>query len=223
MRKAWIFILLMMISTTPAYAGVQKYKLDGEHRIEGIISKEEQNRIMIEGDRISEVIGLGEEFVVETEETKGQVFLKVQEQVTSPAIFSVITEDGKVQDFKLSVDAKVEGQVIVVKSEDVELKGSKHLIHEEVVEVIKHVFHTGDELHQKSFAIAELSVKPLAVRKSGKYTVEVFVVRNQSTAGMKLQEQMFYDNGAILAIGVEDLDLMPMQETKMYRVCLGRS
>ncbi|CAL7960210.1 conserved exported hypothetical protein [Alphaproteobacteria bacterium] len=195
MKKLFLLVFLIMGLTSKAYAA-QKYKLNSETRVEASISSNEKNRIVIENDRISEVIGLSEDYVIETEDTQGQIFIKAQDNAKNPAIFSVITEKGKTQDFKLNIAPKAEGQVIIVKDENIELQsgkilGLKHIKHEEAIELIKQVLNSHDELKQDYFTSGSLGLKPLVVKKSGKYQVEVWSVKNQSNQNLQLNEKLF--------------------------------
>jgi len=56
-------------------AGTQKYGLEENKRIEGYMSRNEANRVKIEGDRIVEVIGMGGEFGLESDERLDQIFV----------------------------------------------------------------------------------------------------------------------------------------------------
>ena len=78
--KVLYLIIMLLVAfgvCKEAKAGTQKYYLEESKRIEGYMSKNEANRVRVEGDRIVEVIGLGEEFGLESDEKLGQIFIKL--------------------------------------------------------------------------------------------------------------------------------------------------
>ena len=221
MIRMFVLQVFLLSFSINAHADVQKYRLDQEKKVEGIISSKESNRIAIEGDRITEVIGLGEEFALESEETKGQIFIKALGTKKS-AIFTVMTEKGRTQDFKLMVKEKVEGQVIILKDDSFlgneKILGSKNIRHDEVVSVIKQMLNVSYEFNQSSFVSGVFELTPLSQKKLGKYKVEVWLVKNISGGDLEITEKQFFDKANISAIALEKRILGQGGTTKMYRV-----
>lgn len=233
-------VVFVMMGTF-AKAEVQKYPLNESKRVEGVISGSEANRIRIEGDRIVEVIGLSEDFALESDERLGQIFVKsgflksgiVKSggESSKNAVFTVVTEKGKTQDFKLKVKSKLDGQIIFIESKDQEfLKdgkviGSKHARHDEIVTLIKMGRGLERELKQKPYMAGELEIIPHIQRKSGKYTLEVWELVNKSKKSIILTEKQFASGirnipvkQEVAAVMIENRGLESGEGTRIFKV-----
>ena len=208
-------------------AGTQKYGLEESKRIEGYMSRNEANRVKIEGDRIVEVIGLGEEFGLESDERLGQIFVKLLDVNSNKnAVFTVVTEKGKTQDISLKLK-KGEGEFILISQLDSEkasekLIGSKHIRHDEIVNMIKYV--RGTPLKDKGqgyLSKSGLEIEFEGDKVVGKYRVEVWKLCNKGKGQKILYEKQFAGDG-VAAIMLESRTLREGDETKLYKVIYSR-
>jgi hypothetical protein len=208
-------------------AGTQKYGLEESKRIEGYMSRNEANRVKIEGDRIVEVIGLGEEFGLESDERLGQIFVKLLDVNSNKnAVFTVVTEKGKTQDISLKLK-KGEGEFILISQLDSEkasekLIGSKHIRHNEIVNMIKYV--RGAPLKDKGqgyLSKGGLEIEFEGDKVVGKYRVEVWKLCNKGKSQKILHEKQFTGDG-VAAIMLESRTLREGDETKLYKVIYSR-
>lgn len=222
------FTVLMMLQANAGRsnaghldAGTQKHTVTENKRIEGAISITEPNRIRINGDRIDEVIGLSEDYALESDGKTGQIFVKAAVDAPKDAVFSIVTEKGKTQDFKLKPKS-IEGQIILLENKDELLKdgkviGVKNARHDEIIALIKIGMNSKKDLNQKAYKKGDLELNPITQRKSGKYTLEVWELKNISKSPIALSEKQFADKG-IAAIMLDALELQTNEVTRLYKV-----
>lgn len=77
------------------------HKLNDLQVIEVPISQTGLTRITVKGDRINNVFGVAGEYVMEADESQGQVFIRPMESVLGSISITVTTEGGHTQDLRL--------------------------------------------------------------------------------------------------------------------------
>lgn len=225
MSRKPVFIATIAICIV-SYGGktnaLQKFSFNEGERIEGVISKTELNRLRIEGDRIKEIIGLSKDYHAEGEGKNGQIFIKASTETNEPAIFSIITEKGKTQDFKLLPKSK-KGEVIIVETikttGNSNTVGVKHKNHGEILDAIKQAFHEPrprEAIEEKESAGIRASL--LVMKQFHGYLVEVWNIMNISQDSIEINEKDFEFQGKLAAIALEKLSLNPEESTIMYVV-----
>src|SRR3989338_8340081 len=99
------FILsLFFLLTLSAVKAALIQTLDESRVIEVPISKEDLTRITVQEDRIRNVFGVTGEYVLETDEDQGQVFIRLpnsSEISLKPISLTLTTEKGRTQDLRL--------------------------------------------------------------------------------------------------------------------------
>ncbi len=195
--------------------------------VEGIISNTELNRIKIEGERIKQIIGLSKQYQAEGEPQQGQVFIKADSGVEEPAIFSVITETGKTQDFRLT-PKKQKGEIILIETvkglkENKQISyGAKHSTHFEIVELIKTIAAEpmlGEKLQkEEEKEMGCFTARLLKIKRANGYLVEIWNLKNSGDITIGIDEKSFEIKGMTVAIAVENLTLNPLESTVMYVV-----
>jgi hypothetical protein len=222
-----IMLLVAFGACKEAKAGTQKYYLEESKRIEGYMSKNEANRVRVEGDRIVEVIGLGEEFGLESDEKLGQIFIKLLDvNSAKKAVFTIVTEKGKTQDISLKLK-KGEGEFVLIRQKEEEkaiekLIGSKHIRHDEIVSMIKYV--RGAPLKGKGrgyLSKSGLEIKFKGDRAVGKYKVEVWSLVYKGKGKKILFEKQFASD-EVAAIMLESRELREGDETTLFKVINSR-
>lgn len=94
-------LILQAISLTKLNASQTLILKPGE-RIKVPISSDSMNRLVVYGDRITQVFGDSESYELQADENTGQIFLKPTSQNgNKPLAISVITESGVTQDLTL--------------------------------------------------------------------------------------------------------------------------
>lgn len=95
---------LISLSSTSAHAAITR-NLDETRVIEIPISQDGLTRIKVREDRILHVFGNAGEYVLETDETQGQIFIRPQsseeETTAKPISLTLTTEAGHTQDLRL--------------------------------------------------------------------------------------------------------------------------
>lgn len=76
-----------------------KYTVDNG-QVKAAISIQDLTRIFIRNDRIARVFGLSDEFSIQNESNKGQIFIKPKKK-SKPIFISIFTEKGKTVDLFL--------------------------------------------------------------------------------------------------------------------------
>ena len=100
-----------------AYAAHQKTMNDMEV-IQVPISREGLTRIAVKEDRIANIFGLSNEFLLEADENQGQVFIRPQGQGTqNPISLTITTEAGYTQDLRLVPEDQTPEALILVHAE----------------------------------------------------------------------------------------------------------
>ena len=111
---------LISISPTTAHAAIIK-NLDELRVIQVPISQESLTRIKVQEDRILHVFGNAGEYVLETDENQGQVFIrpKLSEEETNikPISLTLTTEGGHTQDLHL-IPKHQAPEAIILKSDN---------------------------------------------------------------------------------------------------------
>lgn len=215
-------IAICMVGVMSNANALQKFSFNEGERIEGVISKTELNRLRIEGDRIKEIVGLSKNYHAEGEGKNGQIFIKASLETVEPAIFSIITEKGKTQDFKLLPKSK-KGEVIIVETIKTTGKsgavGVKHKNHSEILDAIKKASfepRPTEALEEKEAAGIRASL--LVMKQFHGYLVEVWNIMNMSQDSIEINEKDFESQSKPAAIALEKLSLNPEESTIMYVV-----
>lgn len=134
--------LIALLAGTTVHAAIV-HPLDERRVLEVPISKEGLTRIKVEEDRILHVFGLAGEYVLETDEDQGQVFIRpLNLEVKKPINLTLTTEAGHTQDLHLI--PKNQAPVALILKVDTEMaqelekekQASSPLFREEVEELI---------------------------------------------------------------------------------------
>lgn len=92
-------------------------KIDPDKRIQTPISCDSTNRIAFANDRIAQIFGDEEAYTLQSDETRGQLFLKPTEaNGEKPIAVTLITEQGIVQDMEFTPQ-KISTRTIILKGE----------------------------------------------------------------------------------------------------------
>jgi hypothetical protein len=110
------FLAICLLLTATSFASTT-VSVDQNKRISVAISDDSMNRIAFANDRISQVFGDEEAYTMQTDETRGQIFLKPTEaNAEKPITITVTTENGVVQDLELN-PKKMSTATIILKGE----------------------------------------------------------------------------------------------------------
>lgn len=108
------FITFLLLGTAAQAALI--YPLSDLKVIEAPVSQTGLTRITVKGDRISNVFGVAGEYVMEPDETQGQVFIRPLEPALNPISLTLTTEGGHTQDLRL-VPKNQSPEALILKAE----------------------------------------------------------------------------------------------------------
>tara|TARA_R110002050_G_scaffold249861_1_gene387717 strand:- start:14630 stop:15352 length:723 start_codon:yes stop_codon:yes gene_type:complete len=114
MFKITLLGFLFVVSHVEAF---QKIKIENYGQVKATISKDEMNRISVEGDRITQLFGIEDKFETELDEVNGQVFIKPLTIGKDPLSITIVTEEGITQDLILT-PKKGPSEVILLQSKE---------------------------------------------------------------------------------------------------------
>lgn len=117
-KKGLRTLLTCLIPVTcfliPEAHGVQLHPLNGLKTIKAEISRQGLTRITVKEDRIQNVFGVTGEYVLETDEDQGQVFIRPMGPGSLNSIsLTLTTEKGRTQDFLLTPTDKTPEALIL--------------------------------------------------------------------------------------------------------------
>lgn len=106
-----------IVMVSPVYGAHQKTMNDMEV-IQVPVSREGLTRIAVKEDRIANIFGLSNEFLLEADENQGQVFIRPQGRGTqNPISLTITTEAGYTQDLRLVPADQTPEALILVHAE----------------------------------------------------------------------------------------------------------
>lgn len=116
--QKWIqYGLASLILSISGAFSTQVLKVDSTQRMKAKISFDSMNRMAFLNDRIVQIFGDEETFTTQTDEERGQVFLKPTENNKEKSInITIATESGLVQDMEL-IPEKINTQTILFKNQ----------------------------------------------------------------------------------------------------------
>lgn len=95
-------LLILSLSVISPLQGAQIRTMDEFKALEMSISEKDLTRITVKDDRIQNVFGVAGEYVLETDEDQGQIFIRPQQSRSlRPISLTLTTEGGRTQDLRL--------------------------------------------------------------------------------------------------------------------------
>lgn len=116
-RKTFVSMIIGAVFLSFESKASVQMKVDVDKRVSTPISIDSMNRIAFTNDRITQVFGDEEAYTMQTDETRGQIFIKPTETNGDKAIsITVSTEKGIVQDIEL-LPKKTSAVTIILKDD----------------------------------------------------------------------------------------------------------
>lgn len=130
------FLFLFVSSSEAAHMRT----MDEHNPLEMAISREDLTRIKVKGDRIQNVFGNTGEYVLETDDVQGQIFLRPSHLMKDKSIsLTLTTESGKTQDLRLIPKDQTAEALLLNPPKEIEeeiLIEKKSLVSKEEVETL---------------------------------------------------------------------------------------
>jgi type-F conjugative transfer system secretin TraK len=200
-----------------------------DDKIKVKISFQDLNRMSFKDDRIKNIYGGDGSFVLEHDDSFGQVFLKpTLENGKKPIHLTVITEKGLIQDLML-IPQDIPSETIIIRGaanqEEVETWEQGDRYKNRLIDLIRHLVQgiapTGYEVKEVDEDISQwkdVEMRRVRVMKGSKYQGEVVLVTNMKLVPIKLTEKLFASKKSVKAISLDKKKLMPGETTELYRV-----
>lgn len=139
MNPKTLFLFPFLFSSSLYAAQIRT--LDEMRTIDVSISRQDLTRITVKEDRILNVFGNTGDYVLETDDSQGQIFIRpAQQENKKPFSLTLTTERGRTQDLRLiPKDQPCEALVLKVSEESQKdtLKGKCHVSKEEVESLLE--------------------------------------------------------------------------------------
>ena len=216
-------VLFSCVMATPCFA-LQTYKLVDQHKTQATISKKQHTRIAVEDDRIQQIFGADGQFNVESDEERGQIFLKPLSEGSKAISITIVTESGLTQDLRLipkSVEAQsilfrpaVSAQTTVIekKARSAEISDlmqammSGNIVPDYDTTPLK----KADRKLSKSYELT-----PVSVYRGKYFTGRIYTLTNRHKHTVTLRETQLSGNRDI-AISIGSKTLSPKQQTRVF-------
>lgn len=208
LKKISLFLLIMpLISFASQKVTI---KPDGEGTIQ--IAQKALNRIYLEGDKVSQIISLNGELLIQKDLEAGQLFLKPMDEAREKAI-EVFLSTEKGYQFSLSlqpVALKAQNIGIQVKENNNDLVDEKRII--SFIKEINHYHYPKEGSLSSPFSPPK---KQLFYNEN--LLGEAFKISNSTRKPLFINIQKYWKEGA-LAVGIKKEILKPGESTEIYIV-----
>lgn len=219
-----ILFLILLININSSF-GVQVKELLDQGKITATISNYELNRIRVINDRILEVFGLEDDLFIETDETIGQIFIKVMGNKKKVSL-TIITENQDTIDLSLLAKDMPSETVLIKtkpKSNNQVKTGKSPPLPNRLIELMT-AMCKGHEItsYSKVAVLKEISlwdgikIVQIAEYQGADFTGEVYKVENKLKQGIYLTETQFGWEQTIAAVAIEKHALAKGDSTLLY-------
>lgn len=217
---------LVLISLSLNAWALQKKRILEGGTIEAEISQNELNRVYVVSDRIKSIKSASSNFILESDEENGQVFIMPNPGIHERISLFITTELGKTIPLSLNPsNLAAQTLELAVGSEGGENNLNSPISYEaEMFQLVKAMKKREKPL---GYSIEEVE-KDWAEEKglerkeilfySGKYSGKIFYVRNNTVTLVTLEEKD-YTEPAVKAIGFSKKHLIPNETAEVYVVC----
>lgn len=209
---------------------LQTFKMVDQQKTTAVLSKENYTRISVEEDRIQQIFGAEQYLDVQSDDERGQIFLKpVNSSISKPISITIVTEGGITQDIRL-MPRSVEAQSILFKPEEVDPVDLPKVksYRTELVELMQGMVYGRfledyDKMPLKTCDRKEhegIHIEPVSLYLGDRYTGRLYTLKNTSDSTITLSEQSLY-TGRDVALLLVSKTLLPKQQTRLYIISKG--
>ena len=230
------FLISFLSSSFALFGSKQVLHMDDDKVLKASVAKEGMTRLLIQGDRIKDIMGLDEDVSTEKDEQNGILFLK---NVTKSQSIALITENGDYQEMTLEPIAIKTHQVVLRQKETKSIQseeqnsfslrseslngdhGDVNSHQKQIIDFMRllYVKDEGDPLIDplECVVVEGLKIDFAYGLKSDLFEGHVFVLKNKSSKDITLTESLFYKKG-IVAVSFKKAHLKIGDSTKLFIV-----
>jgi type-F conjugative transfer system secretin TraK len=209
---------------------LQTFKMVDQQKTTAILSKEHYTRISVEEDRIQQIFGAEGIFDIQSDDERGQIFLKpFHSSLSKPVSITIVTEGGITQDIRL-MPRPVEAQSILFKPEELMATEAPKVksYRGELVELMQGMVYENfledyDKMPLKTVerpAKEGLEIEPVSFYLGDRYVGRLYTLKNIGDVPVSLSEQEFSKGGDVALLLVSQT-LLPKQTTRLYVITKG--
>ena len=223
MLRVICIIFLMFLQNVYALQIKNLYK---NTKLIADISQNSINRISVDDDRISQVFGLNEDLIIETDNSTGQIFLRTKQ--SKPIALSIITEKNVTIDLRL-LPKDLPGETIIIKinqpADPRKLNAKTTIYLDQITDL---VLAMGNAKNTMGYAVKKVHKVILLWDKIelvqtseyiGKKLIgEIYNLTNKTKDRLFLTETQFVWKKQIAGIAIKQHALAPNETTKIYLV-----
>jgi conjugal transfer pilus assembly protein TraK len=223
MRKMMfpVFGSLLELLRFSSLEALQTYPLKTQGHLTVTVSRDQQNRIAVKDDRISQIFCSDGQLEIKTDEVHGQIFVRFLEKEAEPLSLTLITEKGVTQDLTLKPSKRASESIVLT---DPTIK--KKIVQESPLSLLKDM-RSGKILMLKtakadrSLKSETLTLKNLGIVTAGELEGRLFELENMSPKTVFLHEKHFaLPKDRVLVL--EDFRLLPKKSTQLWVVSMKR-
>jgi hypothetical protein len=211
------------------------YQMDIKKRLEAPIAKDSMTRIYVEGDRIQQVFGLDGQYVLETDEEMGQIFVKpIDDHSEKSFSITILTEEGVTQDLLLKPEKNNTESICLKQGKKIK---KTHILNDnseqsssyekKIMEKIKlslredynDFFELLDEKKDYHLDISNVEVQLIRSLQDDQHLIRVFEVKNIGFSVVLLNLEFLGGLGDC-AVALNKDQLQPQEKAILVRLSL---
>lgn len=225
MKNRLIMPIVVGLTFAQPLQALQTYKMVDQQKTTVVLSKDSYTRIAVLDDRIQQIFGADGVFDIQSDDERGQIFLKPLTHDSSKAVsITIVTEAGVTQDILL-IPKKVEAQSILFQVEgdqkNTPLKEKSYRT--QLAELMEAMLYSNtlddyDKMPLKTtdrLPVENIEVAPVFIYRGNNFSGRVYTVSNNSSNPINLNEQMFAQVGDV-ALLLWDQTLGSEQTTSLF-------
>ena len=219
-----LITVLLIIASAYSFALQTKMVLENQ-RVNIEVGINELNRILVENDRITQAFGVAGKFTIETEEETGQIFITPNQLGTM--YLHLLTEKGHTIDLALN-SCQISPQTVLLRLKDLKKTTSNLYYNANQSQVVELITAMASGKSYKGFTTSYESInikteRDIKIQLIAKYIGEnligeIYTLTNQSKEPITVQEKDFLLEPGILAIALENQELVPKTSVKLFMV-----
>lgn len=217
--------ILISALVPPEAHGVHLYALNDLKAIQAEISRQGLTRIRVQEDRIRNVFGVTGEYVLETDEDQGQIFIRpIGAGSLNPISLTFTTEKGHTQDLLLTPTDKTPEALILTSIEASENQKTVSSL-PSLGEIEKLIIACREQRIPVGYSLMPLDLKTLngpyhLIREisNGRLRGRTYEISNISEKSLPLSEEELAQDSRTIAVLITKRTLNPGERTHVYVV-----
>jgi len=221
-----LLIPLFIIMSLPSCWALQTKMVLENQKVNAEVGVNELNRILIENDRIVQAFGVAGKFTIETEDQTGQIFITPNN--TGQMYLNLFTEKGHTIDLAL-ISSQISPQTILLKLKSLNKpvvnvnysSANQNQVIELITAMASGKTYKGFTTEYEQAVVKnskDLKIQVIAKYVGSDLLGEIYTLTNQTKQPLTVTEKDFLLEPTILAIALENKELLPKGVVKLFIV-----